>query len=207
MPPWGPTRSSHADRTDVGGLCEPDLMTTHFYTASSLDGFISTDEHSLDWLLSQDIDQDGPMSYTGFEKNIGALVMGASTYEWVMRHEEGRWGYTQPAWVFTHRELALPETGDVRLTQADIRAVHAEAVIAAGEKDVWIVGGGDLAGQFADAGLLDEVWVQYAPVTLGSGAPLLPRRLDLELVDVARNRSFLCGRYRVVRDDARDGNL
>ena len=59
------------------------------------------------------------------------------------------------------------------------------------------LGGGDLAGQFADAGLLDEVWVQYAPVTLGAGAPLLPRALDLELIDVARNEAFLCGRYRV----------
>ncbi|WP_330998336.1 hypothetical protein [Microbacterium oxydans] len=48
--------------------------------------------------------------------------------------------------------------------------------------------------------MLDEVWVQYAPVTLGSGAPLLPRRLDLELLEVARNRNFLCGRYRVARD-------
>ncbi|WP_175986094.1 dihydrofolate reductase family protein [Microbacterium tenebrionis] len=64
---------------------------------------------------------------------------------------------------------------------------------AAGDKDIWIVGGGDLAGQFVDAGLLDEVWLQYAPVTLGSGAPVLPRSLDLELIDVARNRAFLCG--------------
>jgi len=181
-------------------------MTTHFYTASSLDGFIATAEHSLDWLLSQDIDQEGPMAYAGFEKNIGALAMGASTYEWVMRNEDGRWGYTQPTWVFTHRELEVPDGADVRLTQDDVRAVHAEMVAAAGEKDLWVVGGGDLAGQFADAGLLDEVWVQYAPVTLGSGAPLLPRRLDLELVDVARNRSFLCGRYRVVRDGAAPAN-
>ena len=175
-------------------------MTTHFYTASSLDGFIATEEHSLDWLLTQDIDQDGPMAYTGFERNIGALAMGSSTYEWVMRHEKGRWGYTQPTWVFTHRRLDLPKGGDVRLTQADIRTVHAEMAQAAGGKDLWVVGGGDLAGQFADAGLLDEVWVQYAPVTLGSGAPLLPRRLDLELIEVARNRNFLCGRYRLARD-------
>lgn len=66
------------------------MTKTHFYTASSLDGFIATEEHSLDWLLTQDIDQDGPMAYTGFERSIGALAMGSSTYEWVMRHEEGR---------------------------------------------------------------------------------------------------------------------
>lgn len=172
-------------------------MATHYFTASSLDGFIATTEHSLDWLLSQDIDMEGPMAYPGFEKNIGALVMGATTFEWVMRHEEGRWAYTQPTWVLSHRDLALPAGADVHVTSADVRDVHAAMLHAAGGKDLWVVGGGGVAGQFADAGLLDEVWVQYAPVTLGSGAPLLPRRLDLELIEVARNRSFLCGRYRV----------
>lgn len=172
-------------------------MTTHFYTASSVDGFIATTAHSLDWLLSQDIDENGAMAYPGFIAGIGALAMGASTFEWVMRHEQGRWDYTQPTWVFTHRDIPAPEQGDVRFTQADVRQVHVEMTAAAGGKDLWIVGGGDLAGQFADAGLLDEIWVQYAPVTLGSGAPLMPRRLDLELIEVARNRSFLCGRYRV----------
>ncbi|CAN7308698.1 dihydrofolate reductase family protein [Microbacterium foliorum] len=173
-------------------------MATHFYTASSIDGFIATDQHSLDWLLKQDIDEEGPMSYAGFVKTIGALAMGASTYEWVMRHEEGRWGYEQPTWVFAHRPLELPAGADIRAAQGDVAAVHSEMVAAAGGKDLWVVGGGDLAGQFADAGLLDEVWVQYAPVTLGSGAPLLPRALDLELLEVARNRNFMCGRYRVL---------
>lgn len=174
-------------------------MTTHFFTASSLDGFIATADHSLDWLLKQDFDPEGPMAYPAFEKTIGALAMGASTYEWVMRHEEGRWSYTQPTWVFTHRELEAPEGADIRFTQDDIATVHAQMAEAAQGRDLWVVGGGDLAGQFADAGLLDEFWVQYAPVTLGAGAPLLPRALDLELLDVARNGSFLCGRYRVVR--------
>ncbi len=61
-----------------------------------------------------------------------------------------------------------------------------------------MVGGGDLVGQFADRGLLDEVWVQYAPVALGAGAPLLNRRLGLRLEDVARNRDCACTRYAVV---------
>lgn len=174
-------------------------MATYFYTASSLDGFLATDDHSLDWLLSQEIDEDGPMHYSGFIQRIGALAMGASTYEWVLRHDVGAWGYTRPTWVFTHRDLPVPADADIRFARGGVAQVHAQMRSAAGDKDIWVVGGGDLAGQFADAGLLDEVWVQYAPVTLGSGAPLLPRRLDLELLDVARNRSFLCGRYRVVQ--------
>lgn len=175
-------------------------MTTHYYTASSLDGFIATTTHSLDWLLKQDIDEDGPMAYQPFEARMGALVMGASTYEWVIRNQgDDPWPYAQPIWVFTHRELPAPVGADVRFSAGPVADVHSEIQAAAGDKDVWIVGGGDLVGQFTDHGLVDEVWVQYAPVTLGSGAPLLPRALDLELVEVARNRNFLCGHYRVLR--------
>ncbi|UNK69512.1 dihydrofolate reductase family protein [Microbacterium sp. H1-D42] len=173
-------------------------MVTHYYTASSLDGFIATADHSLDWLLKQDIDEDGPMAYSGFRAGLGAIAMGAHTFEWIMANDEDGWGYTLPAWIFSHRDLDLPEGADVRLTQADVHEVHAEMTAAADGKDLWIVGGGELVGQFADAGLIDEVWIQYAPVTLGSGAPVLPRALDLEMLDVARNRNFMCGRYKVL---------
>ncbi|WP_067198822.1 dihydrofolate reductase family protein [Microbacterium sp. XT11] len=176
-------------------------MTTHFYTASSLDGFIATSDHSLDWLFSSDIDLDGPMAYPGFVDAIGAIVMGASTYEWLLAHSDEPWPYPQPTWVMTHRDLAVIEGADIRFTQGDVARVHDEMTRASNGKDLWVVGGGELAGQFADAGLLDEVWVQYAPVTLGSGAPLLPRRLDLELVDLQRNRDFVCTRYRVLRPE------
>ncbi len=174
------------------------MTTTHYYTASSLDGFIATPDHSLDWLLKQPFDETGPMNYTDFMTGVGALVMGASTYAWVLENDES-WSYTQPVFVVTHREFAVPEGADVRFRAGDAAAIHAEAVEAAGGGDVWIVGGGDLAGQFADAGLLDEVWLQYAPVTLGEGHPVLPRVLDLELVDHARNGVFLCGRYRILK--------
>jgi dihydrofolate reductase len=70
---------------------------------------------------------------------------------------------------------------------------------AAAGRNVWIVGGGDLAGQFADRGLLDEVLVTIAPVTLGAGAPLLPRRLELRLVELGRNGDFAAARFAVVR--------
>ena len=46
-------------------------------------------------------------------------------------------------------------------------------------KDLWMMGGGDLAAQLAEAGLLDQLLVQIAPVTLGAGRPLFPRRFDL----------------------------
>jgi dihydrofolate reductase len=45
------------------------------------------------------------------------------------------------------------------------------------DKNIWLLGGGDLVGQFDDEGLLDEVWLGMRPVFLGTGAPLLPRRI------------------------------
>lgn len=157
-------------------------MATHFYTASSLDGFIATQEHSLEWLFAQDFDFEGPMAYPKFIEGIGALVMGASTFQWLLKNQDD-WTYDQPAWVFTHRDLPVPAGANVVLAQEPVARVHAQAVAAAGDKDIWIMGGGDLAGQFADAQLLDEVWIQYAPVMLGSGQQLLPRRLQLDLID------------------------
>lgn len=176
-------------------------MTTHFFTASTLDGFIATEEHSLEWLFTQDFDFEGPMAYPKFIEGIGALVMGSSTYEWLLRNHES-WDYTQPAWVFTHRELDVPEGADVRFVQGDPADVFAQISESVAGRDVWVMGGGDLAGQFADAGLLDEVWVQFAPVTLGSGQPLFTRPLQLDLVDVVRNRDFACTHYRVRQSEA-----
>lgn len=175
-------------------------MTTHFYTASSLDGFIATPQHSLEWLLSQDFDLNGPMAYPDFITRIGALVMGASTYRWLL-HEQQEWEYTQPAWVFTHRDLPVVQGADLRFAQGAVADVFGDIQQAAGDQNIWVVGGGDLAGQFADAGLLDEVWVQFAPVTLGAGQPLLPRELRLELLEVARNRGFVCAHHRVIKDE------
>lgn len=176
-------------------------MTTIFYTATTLDGYLADEHDSLEWLFAQDQDPDGPMNYDSFIADIGALAMGATTYEWVRRHMAGSgepWAYAMPTWVFTHRVLPALPGADITFTADPVPEVHAAMTRAAEGKDLWVVGGGDLAGQFADARLLDRVVVSIAPVTLGAGRPLLPRRLNLRLADVARNRSFVCAAYDVV---------
>jgi dihydrofolate reductase len=178
---------------------EDHVTRTVYYTATSLDGFIADPDNSLDWLLTRDTDQDGPMGYAGFIAGIGAIAMGATTYLWVREHEP-EWVPERPAWVFTHRDLPPLPAADLRFTAGEVSDVHAAMVEAAAGRDVWVVGGGDLAGQFADAGLLDEVVVAIAPVTLGGGAPLLPRRLELEVRELDHNGEFACVRYAVRRD-------
>ena len=178
-----------------------------YYTATTIDGFIADPEDSLDWLLRQDQDTDGFGSYDEFMKDVGAIVMGSTTYEWVLAHLDRTgesWPYDLPAWVMTTRDLRTPAGADVRFASGEVCAVHEQMVAAASGKDLWVVGGGDLAGQFADAGLLDEIVVSIAPVTLGAGRPLLPRRYDLELLDTGRNGAFVCARYRFVGPLAED---
>ena len=176
------------------------MPRTTYYTATSLDGFIADPEATLDWLLTRENDADGLLNYDDFIRDVGAVAMGRTTYEWVLDHEgpDAAWPYTQPAWVFTHHEPRRVE-GDIRFTQADVATVHAEMAEAAGDRGLWVVGGGDLAGQFADAGLLDEVVVYVAPVFLGDGAPLFPRRQELRLVEVGRNQEFAAARYEIVK--------
>jgi dihydrofolate reductase len=183
------------------------LSLTQYYTATTLDGFIAGPDNSLDWLFTRERENGGPMDYGEFIAAVGALAMGSTTYEWILDHEFGdkdssewKWPYEVPTWVFTHRDLPRVPNARIEFTSGDVAKVHAEMAAAAGGRNIWIVGGGDLAGQFADAGLLDEVVVMIAPVTLGAGAPLLPRRQELRLEEVARNGDFMCARLSVVHD-------
>jgi dihydrofolate reductase len=110
--------------------------------------------------------------------------MGSTTYEWMLRHvlklgseAAEPWPYAQPTWVFSTRDLPKAAGADLRFVRGDVRPVHAQMCAAANDKNVWLVGGGDLVGQFHDAGLLDELIVHIGSVTLGSGKPLLPRQI------------------------------
>lgn len=157
-------------------------MTTQYYTASSIDGFIATEDDSLDWLFPlADLEKT---SYPAFISEVGAIAMGSSTYEWLLRHaiklgstDEGTWPYSQPVWIFSSRKLDAPAGADIRFVQGDVRPVHAQMREVADTKNIWVMGGGDLAGQFFDAGLLDELIVQIGSVSLGRGKSVFPRRV------------------------------
>jgi len=153
-------------------------MKTQFYGACSLDGFLATPDHDLGWLLQ--FGEIEGSSYPAFLRGVGALAMGSHTYEWMLRHavDAGQpWPYAQPVWVFSSRTFRPVDGADVRFVGGDVRPVHEAMRRAAAGRNVWVVGGGALVGQFYDAGLLDELIVQIAPVTLGEGLPLLPRRI------------------------------
>lgn len=181
-------------------------METQYFTATSLDGFIATEDDSLDWLFP--LGDINDTSYPDFIAEVGALAMGSATYEWMLRHAQtvtaetgSAWPYTQPTWVFSTRTLPAVPGANLFFVRGDVRPVHSAMRAAAGDKNIWVVGGGDLAGQFYDAGLLNEIIVQVGSVTLGKGKPMFPRRLTsppLALVSVRQvGAGFAELRYRV----------
>lgn len=190
------------------------MAKTIYNTATSIDGFIADPGNSLEWLFAVpggDPEEVGegeetPLDEMGeFFAGVGAVCMGSTTYEWILEHEQAlehpeKWEYTMPTWVFTSRDLPAVPGADIRFASGDVASVHAEMAAAAGERDRWIMGGGELVGKFADAGLLDEIVLSLAPVFLGAGAPLLPRRLladRFELVETKASGQFACLTYRV----------
>ena len=179
------------------------MTRTTYFTAMTLDGFIADEHDSLEWLFVQNQRKDPShrFGYETFIADIGAIVMGRTTYEWVVAHlaKTGEnWPYDMPAWVMTNADLEALAGADITFSRGDVRPVHAAMVEAAAGKDLWIVGGGDLVGQFADAGLLDEIIAQIAPVTLGAGRPFLPRRLALRLEETEQNADFVAAQFSVV---------
>jgi dihydrofolate reductase len=146
------------------------IMTTQYYTASSIDGFIADPDNSLSWLFQFSEPSGMEDEYPRFIAEVGAMAMGSTTYEWIADYtgfltEPSKWEYTVPTWVFSSRELPRADGLDIRFVSGDVAPVHEEMLRAADGQNIWLVGGGDLVGQFHDQGLLDEIIIGMASVT------------------------------------------
>jgi len=141
------------------------------YIATSLDGFIATSEESLDWLMRHDDIPLGEHDYTIFIKRIRTVVMGRSTYDWLVNSGQD-WAYgDQRVIVVTSRPIADP-MGPLE-TRSDIDALIAE-LRALDDGDVWMLGGGRLQMAFMERGALDEIEIYIMPDIIGGGVPLFP---------------------------------
>src|SRR4051812_2131031 len=104
IPPVSPTRiPCPLLWPAVGTGCEyPRMSLTQYFVAASADGFIATEDDDLEWLVSLDSGAAGPDTdnpYDSFMGEVGAVAMGSATYEWVLEHDAGPWGFSQPCWV------------------------------------------------------------------------------------------------------------
>jgi hypothetical protein len=114
-------------------------MATLYCAAMSIDGFLADVNNSLDWLFQFKTETN---TYASFMANVGALAMGATTYQWLLDHqvngpEPTPWPYDMPTWVFTHRRIDAPVGADIRFVQGPVLPVHDQMLAAAGGRDVW----------------------------------------------------------------------
>lgn len=145
-----------------------------YYVAASLDGFIATKHHSLDWLDAFQLGADAT-PYDAFYQNIGAIILGSKTYDWIMRQSPDNWPYKNlPAFVISNSQLIIPSHLDIHVTNHQAFELAAIAKQAADGKNVWLVGGGQTAASFADANVLDQIFLTTIPVFLGEGISVLP---------------------------------
>jgi dihydrofolate reductase len=191
------------------------VSKAQYYCATSLDGYIAEADDTLDWLLDyqgtyegEDAARGGRGGYERFYEGVGAVVMGSATYEFILHEPRAgsEWPYKgKPTWVLSSRDLPVPdgEDVDVRIVNAKVEDLYDEMIAAAGDRNLWIVGGGPVASQFADAGLLDEVLLTVVPVVLGEGKRLFERRLPGGPMQLTGTQPFDSGmvelRYEIKR--------
>lgn len=154
------------------------------YIAFSLDGYIAGPKGEIDWLPSGGGEDYG---YKEFMAGIDTILMGRKSYELILTF--GRWEYPGiKTFVFTRNPVGMERDDNVIFISSDPANVVGELRSAPG-KDIWLLGGGELARSFFDAGLVDEIIIAIIPEILGDGIPLIPRgtkRTALRLTDIKR---------------------
>ena len=145
------------------------------FITTSLDGMIAGPNHELDWLLH---DQD--YGYTAFYDDLSAVVMGRKTYDVTMGFGEYPYPNTE-GYVLSHSRTGSDD--HVTFVNKDLPTFFDQLKLTT-HKNIWLIGGAQLAQDCAKLGLIDEYYLYIHPLILGEGIPLwgkLPR-IDLELV-------------------------
>lgn len=174
-------------------------------TAMSLDGYISDPSGSVSRLypVFEAIRDSDRMQET--IRTTGAVVMGRRTYDMGQDDYTG-YEFQTPIFVVTHHPPAQPAKGENENLKfhfvTDCAAAIAQAKAAAGEKNVVIVGGANLAQQVLQAGLADELEIDIVPVLLGGGLRFfeqLDDAIDLEQTEFSEAAGIISLRLRVVK--------
>jgi dihydrofolate reductase len=159
-----------------------------YYAALSLDGRIAGPDHDLSFLRTIDRGPDG--DYDRFYAGVDSLILGAGTWEFMVRH--GSWPYAgKPTWIVTHAEELAPlaDGKPVERFSGDL----AELVRLIGERGLkltWLVGGGDIAGQLLAADLVDELILTIAPSLVGAGPAFADGEFPLRRFDLVELGRF-----------------
>lgn len=145
------------------------------YIAASLDGYIATEEDSLQWLF--DVEGEGDNGYSEFYETIDTILIGRRTYDWVMEAEKGKFPYeNKQCYVFS--KTMSGKQDNVEFVNEDV-ITFTNRIKELKGNNIWVVGGGDLLHSFIKENLVDEFIITIAPTILGKGIPLF-KDVDFE---------------------------
>lgn len=139
------------------------------YIAISLDGFIARRDGDIAWLTAYD-NPGEDYGYATFYARVGAVILGGRTYRQVL--DLGSWPYPgMPTYVATRGPLLDPPDPNIRAFDGEMSDLVAQ-IRQTTERDIWLVGGGQLVTAFANQHLIDEYIITLVPLLLGDGIPL-----------------------------------
>ncbi len=138
------------------------------FIATSLDGYITGENESLEWLFQ--VEGEGDNGIGEFYDTVDTILMGRKTYDWIMQYEKEEFPYKgKDCFVFTRSAKANTEyVNFVNEPPAQlVKKLKGEE-----GKVIWLMGGGELLHDFLKENLVDELILTIAPVILGKGTPL-----------------------------------
>jgi dihydrofolate reductase len=153
----------------------------------SLDGYIARLDGSVDFLFMPKDYSMGP-----FFASIDTAIMGRKTYEVSLKMGGGSFGGSSMTSYVMSRTLPPGERDGVIFTNQSPAALIAQIRERRG-KDIWLMGGGELARDFLKADLVDELYLGVVPVLLGEGLPLFPRGFPQRDFALLENKTFSKG--------------
>ena len=160
------------------------------YIATSLDGYIATENDSLEWLFKTA--GEGDNGYSEFIKTVDTIILGRRTYDWIINNESGKFPYqNQKCYVFSNS--MSEKNKNVEFINEDTSDFLSK-IKESGGKNIWIVGGGELLHHFIKEKLIDDYIITVAPILIGKGIPLFKKinvEVDLELKSIRRFNQFV----------------
>ncbi|HEV7675899.1 MAG TPA: dihydrofolate reductase family protein [Candidatus Angelobacter sp.] len=152
----------------------------------SIDGYIARLDGTFDFLF---MPQD--FSMAEFFASVDTGIMGRKTYDVAKAQGEGGFGPKIKTYVFS-RTLPPGEREGKTFVNVSPKALVEEIRQHQG-KDVWLMGGGEVARDFLKADLVDELHLGVVPVLLGEGLPLFPGGFPQRNFELMENKSFSRG--------------
>ena len=153
------------------------------FIATSLDGFISRIDGSIDWLdeASKDVPVEEDCGYLEFITSIDVLVIGRHSYEKVLSF--GEWPYKEKRTVvLSSKDLKIPkELEETVSSSSESPTDLVKRLSDEGAKHLYVDGGITIQ-RFLNEGLIDELTITTIPILLGEGRPLFgPTKKDISL--------------------------